>query len=97
VRDLVETALGVVLVACLGLAALLLPCALIDIAAGTTLLGPVTVTLLLCFSAAAILGVVAVQQRRYSDKSGHPSSENKDIAGNGGTADRADKSDWRRR
>jgi hypothetical protein len=97
VRDLVETALGVALVACLGLAALLLPCALIDIAAGTTLLGPVTVTLLLCFSAAAILGVVAVQQRRYADKSGHRSSENKGIADDGGTADRADKSGWRQR
>jgi hypothetical protein len=97
VRDLVETALGVALVACLGLAALLLPCALIDIAAGTTLLGPVTVTLLLCFSAAAILGVVAVQQRRYSDKSGHRSSENKGIVDDGGTADRADKSGWRQR
>ena len=57
-RDLVETALGVVLVACLWLVALLLPCALIDIAAGTTLLGSVTAALLLCFSAAAILGVV---------------------------------------
>ena len=93
-RDLVETALGVVLVACLGLAALLLPCALIDIAAGTTLLGPVMVALLVCFSAAAILGVVAVQQRRSSDKSGHPSSESKD---NRGTGDRADESGWRRR
>ena len=97
VRDLVETALGVVLVACLALAALLLPCALIDIAAGTTLLGPVTVALLLCLSAAGILGVVAVQQRRYSGKSGDRSSENKGSADNGGTADGADKSDWRRR
>jgi membrane protein implicated in regulation of membrane protease activity len=97
VRDLVETALGVVLVACLGLAALLLPCALIDIAAGTTLLGPVTVALLLCLAAAAILGVVVVQQRRYSGKSGHRSSENKGTADNGGTADRADENDWRRR
>jgi membrane protein implicated in regulation of membrane protease activity len=97
VRDLVETALGVALVACLGLAALLLPCALIDIAAGTTLLGPVTVTLLLFFSAAAILGVVAVQQRRYADKLGHRSSENKGIADDGGTADRADESGWRQR
>jgi hypothetical protein len=96
VRDLVETALGVVLVACLGLAALLLPCALIDIAAGTTLLGSVTAALLLCFSAAAILGVVAVRQRRYADKSDHRSSENKGIANNGGPADRAE-SDWRRR
>ena len=80
-RDLVETALGVVLVASLGLAALLLPCALIDIAAGTNLLWPVAGALLLGFSAAAILGVLAVQQRRYSDKSGH----------------RDGKSDWRRR
>ena len=96
-RDLVETALGVALVACLCLAALLLPCALIDIAAGTTLLGSVTMALLLCFSAAAVLGVVAVQQRRYSDKSGHSSSENKGIADNGGPADRADDGDWRRR
>jgi hypothetical protein len=96
VRDLVETALGVVLVACLGLAALLLPCALIDVAAGTNLFGPVTVALLLGFSAAAVLGVVAVQQRRYSDKSGHRSPENKGIADNRGAADRADKSDWRR-
>ena len=85
-----ETALGVVLVACLGLAALLLPCALIDIAAGTTLLGPVTVALLLFFSAAGILGVVAVQQRRYAGKSGDRLSENKGIADNGGAADRAD-------
>jgi len=97
VRDLVETALGVLLVACLGMAALLLPCALIDFAAGTTLLASVTAALLLCFSAAAILGVMAVQQRRYADKSGHRSSENKGIADNGGTADGADKSDWRRR
>jgi hypothetical protein len=96
VRDLVETALGVVLVACLGLAALLLPCALIDVAAGTNLFGPVTVALLLGFSAAAVLGVVAVQQRRYSDKSGHHSPENKGIADNRGAADGADKSDWRR-
>jgi len=97
VRDLVETALGVVLVACLGLAALLLPCALIDIAVGTALLGSVTAALLLCVSAAAILGVVAVRQRRYADKSDHRSSANKGIADNGGPADRADKSDWRRR
>jgi len=76
-----ETALGLVLVVCLGLAALLLPCALIDVAAGTNLLGPVAAALLLGFSAAAILAVVATRQRRYSDKS----------------ADRDGKSDWRRR
>lgn len=46
-RDLVETALGVILVTGLGLAALILPCALIDMAAGTNLLGPVAVALLL--------------------------------------------------
>jgi membrane protein implicated in regulation of membrane protease activity len=97
VRDLVETALGVVLVACLGLAALLLPCALIDIAAGTNLLGPVAGALLLGFSAAAILGVLAVQLRRHSDKSRHRSSEKTGAADNKGTADRDDESDWRRR
>jgi hypothetical protein len=95
VRDLVETALGVVLVVCLGLAALLLPCALIDIAAGTNLLGPVAGALLLGFSAAAILGVLVIQQRRHSDKSGHRSSEKTGAADNNGTADRGGKSDWR--
>ncbi len=45
VKDLVETALGVVLVACLALAAILLPCALIDMAAGTNLLEPVATAL----------------------------------------------------
>ena len=79
-EDVMETALGLVLVVCLGLAALLLPCALIDVAAGTNLLGPVAAALLFGFSAAAILGVVAIRQRRYSDKS----------------ADRDGKSDWRR-
>jgi membrane protein implicated in regulation of membrane protease activity len=97
VRDLVETALGLVLVVCLGLAALLLPCALIDIAAGTNLLGPVAGALLLGFSAAAILGVLAVQQRRYADKSGHRSSEKTGAADKKGTADRDDNVDWRRR
>lgn len=96
-RDLVETALGVVLVACLALTALMLPSALIDIAAGTNILEPVAVALLLGFSAAAILGVVAVRQGRYSDKSGHRSSEKKGIADNKGTADHDDESDWRRR
>jgi hypothetical protein len=82
VRDLVETALGAILVACLGLAALILPCALIDMAAGTNLLGPVAVALLLALAAGAILGAMAICQRRYSgDKK----------------SDRDDKSDWRRR
>lgn len=66
-RDLVETALGAVLVAGLGLAALILPCALIDMAVGTNLLGPVAVALLLALAAGAILGAVAIHQRRYSD------------------------------
>ena len=96
-RDLVETALGVVLVACLGLAALLLPCALIEFAAGTNLLRPVAGALLLGLSAAAILGVLAVQQRRYSDKSGHRSSEKTGAADTNGPADRDGKGDWRRR
>jgi hypothetical protein len=89
-RDLVETALGAVLVACLSLAALLLPCALIDVAAGTNLLGPVAVALLLAVAAGAILGAVAIHQGRYSD-------DKKGTAGKKGTADRYDKSDWRRR
>ena len=89
-RDLVETALGAILVACLGLAALILPCALIDMAAGTNLLGPVAVALLLALAAGAILGTVAICQRRYSDGK-------KSTADNKGTADRDDKSDWRRR
>ena len=87
-RDLVETALGVVLVVCLALATLLLPCAVIDIAAGTNFLEPVAGALLVGLSGAAILGVVAIQQRR-SEKSGHRPLE-KTAAG------RDDKSDWRR-
>jgi len=85
----VETALGAILVACLGLAALILPCALIDMAAGTNLLGPVAVALLLALAAAAILGAVAICQRRYSD-------DKKGTADNKGTADRDDKSERRR-
>jgi hypothetical protein len=73
-----------------------LPCALIDIAAGTNLLGPVAGALLLGFAAAAILGVLAVQQRRYADKSRHR-SEKTGAADNKGTADRDDNGDWRRR
>ena len=89
VKDLVETALGVVLVACLVLAAIILPCALTDMAAGTNLLGPVTTALLLALSAAAILGVLAIQQRRHSDdKSGHRSLEKKPNADNKGGTDR---------
>jgi hypothetical protein len=92
VRDLVETALGAVLVACLGLAALILPCALIDMAAGTNLLGPVAAALLLAFSAVAILSVVARLQKRYcNDHSIHGSVVKKD------TTRCDDKSDWRRR
>jgi membrane protein implicated in regulation of membrane protease activity len=67
VRNLVETALGAVLVTGLGLAALILPCALIDVATGTNLLEPVAVALLLALAAAAILGAVAIYQRRHSD------------------------------
>jgi hypothetical protein len=88
VRDLVETALGMVLVVCLGLAALLLPCALIDLAAGTNFLGPMTGALLVGLLGAAILGVLAIQQRR-SEKWRHRPSEKT-------AADRDDKSDWRR-
>ena len=62
-RDLVETALGVILVVCLGLAALILPCALINMAAGTNLLGPVAAALLLAFSAVAICVVAMLQER----------------------------------
>jgi hypothetical protein len=92
VRDLVETALGAVLVACLGLAALILPRALIDMAAGTNLLGPVAAALLLAFSAVAILSVVAMLQKRHcDDHSRHGSVVKK------GTASCDDKSDWRRR
>ena len=76
-RDLVETALGAVLVTSLGLAALILPCALIDMAAGTNLLGPVAVALLLALAAGAILGAVAIHQRRYSDNK-QSNSGNKD-------------------
>ena len=93
VRDLVETALGAALVACFGLAALILPCALIDMAADTNLLGLVAPALLLAFSAAAILGVVAALQRRYSDdKSGNRPLDKK------GKADGDHKSDprWRK-
>jgi len=46
-RNLAETALGALLVAVLVVAALVLPCALIDVATGTNLLGPVAVVLLL--------------------------------------------------
>ena len=87
-RDLVETSLGVVLVVCFGLAALLLPCALIDVAAGTNLLGPLAGALLVGLSGAAILGVLAIQQKRF-EKWGHRSSDK-------AAADRDDKSDWRR-
>ena len=98
VKDLVETALGVVLVACLALAAIILPCALIDMAAGTNLLEPVATALLLAFSAAAILGVLAIQQRRHSDdKSGHRSLEKKRNADNKGGTDRDHKRDKRQR
>lgn len=62
-RDLVETALGAVFVMSLGLAALLLPCALLDVAAGTDLLGPMTVALLLALAAGAILGLLRHQKR----------------------------------
>lgn len=92
VKDLVETALGAVLVACLVLAALVLPCALIDLVAGTNLLGPIAAALLLAFSAAAILGVVAIQQRRSSgDNPGRRS------LGKKGEADRDDGNEGRRR
>ena len=93
VRDLVETALGAALVACFGLAALILPCALIDMTVDTNLLGLVAPALLLAFSAAALLGVVAALQRRYSDdKSGNRLLDKK------GTADGHHKSDprWRK-
>jgi hypothetical protein len=99
VRDLVETALGALLLACLSLAALILPCALIDMAAGTNLLHPVALSLLLAFSAVVILGVVvAMPQRRHSDdNSGHRSLEKKGSADSKGNADRDYKRDWRRR
>jgi membrane protein implicated in regulation of membrane protease activity len=95
VRDLVETALGAVFMAGLVLAVLLLPCALIDMAAGTSLLGPVAAALLLALSAAAVLGVMV---RRYSnDKSGRRSLDKKGTAGNKGNADSDHEKDWRRR
>jgi membrane protein implicated in regulation of membrane protease activity len=89
-RNLVETALGAVLVAVLVLAALILPCALIDVATGTNLLGPVAVVLLLVLAAAAILGAVAIYQKRYSD-------DKKGTADNKGTVDRHSRNDWRKR
>ena len=88
-----ETALGAAWVACFSLAALILPCALIDMAADTNLLGLVAPALLLAFSAAAILGVVAALQRRYSDdRLGNRLLDKK------GTADGDHKSDprWRK-
>jgi hypothetical protein len=95
VRNLVETALGVVLVAGLVLAVLLLPCALIDMAAGTSLLGPLAAALLLALSAAAVLGVTA---RRYSnDESGRRSFDKNGTAGNKGNADSDYEKGWRRR
>jgi hypothetical protein len=89
-RDLVETALGAVLVTGLGLAALLLPCALLDMAVGTNFLRPVTAALLLAVAAGAILGAVAIYQRRYS-------GDKKPTADDKRTADLYDKNDWRRR
>jgi hypothetical protein len=89
-RNLVETALGAVLVAVLVLAALILPCALIDVATGTNLMGPVAVVLLLALAAAAILGAVAIYQSRYSD-------DKKGTAASKGTADRYSRNDWRKR
>ena len=87
-RDLVETALGVVLVVCLAMATLLLPCALIDIAAGTNFLEPMAGALLVGLSGAAILGVLAIQQKRSEKWRHRPSGKT--------AADRDDKSDWRR-
>jgi hypothetical protein len=89
-RDLVETALGAVLVTGLGLAALILPCALIDRATGTNLLGPVAVALLLALAAGVVLGAVAIHQRRYSD-------DKKGTADHNGPADRHGRNDWRGR
>jgi hypothetical protein len=68
VRDLVEIALGAFVVAGLVLAGLLLPSALIDMAAGTNLLDPAAMALLLVFSAAAILFMVVIWQGRHSDR-----------------------------
>jgi hypothetical protein len=89
-RNLVETALGAVLVTILVLGALILPCALIDVATGTNLLGPLAVALLLVLAAAAILGAMAIYQRRYSD-------DKKGTADSKGTADRHSRNDWRKR
>jgi hypothetical protein len=89
-RDLVETALGAVLVTGLGLAALILPCALIDRATGTNLLGPVAVALLLALAAGVVLGAVDIHQRRYSD-------DKKGTADHSGPADRHGRNDWRGR
>lgn len=89
-RDLVEAALGAVLVTGLGLAVLILPCALIDMAAGTNLLGPVAVALLLALAAGAMLGAVAIHQRRYSD-------DKKGTTDDKGPADRRGGTDWRER
>jgi hypothetical protein len=89
-RDVVETALGAVLVTGLGLTALILPCALIDMATGTNLSASLAVALLLAVAAGAILAAVAIHQRRCSD-------DKKPTADNQRSADRYVRKDRRRR
>ena len=59
-RELLETALGLALVACLVLATCLLPCAVLDIVAGTSLTARAAVLLLLALGAAAMLSVASL-------------------------------------
>lgn len=96
VRDVVETALGAVFVACLVLAALLLPCALIDVVAGTNLLSAVVVALLAALLGAGMLSVVVILQRRYSDDTSRRRSSD-ETARKQGAADRDDEKGGRRR
>jgi len=63
VEDVVQTALGAVLVACLAMTAVLLPCALIYKVSGTNLVVPVAEALVLGLLVAAILSVVAILLR----------------------------------
>ena len=60
VENVVQTVLSVVLVACLAMAAVLLPCALIYKVSGTNVVVPVAEALVLGMFVAAILSIVAI-------------------------------------
>ncbi len=95
-RDLVETALGVVLVASFALAGFILPSVLLDMVAGTDLTGPVATALLVAVSAAAVLVLVAVLQGPHAKDNPRPKPL-RGMPDGKGLADPDDAGDWRRR